>query len=143
MCGLQWLQRNHILLLTADGDLTLASFTTISGRIKRTIDQSTAEVVHLLVDETQIGRFPVQIKEVLAACDYLKHPKLGWVLHYGARNERLATMTTVIAHLSKVHFRRFETFGEAHAFLNMLYESPEVQNDPTPKQANTGRSVHG
>jgi hypothetical protein len=117
---ISWLIPNKVINLHVIGDISLESLATFSQDIIQHIEASDAPLVHLLADERDMGGFPSQIKRVLDAAAFLRHPRLGWFVIYGTDNKVLKFISYMVAQVTQIRHRRFVTQAEAFAFLQAV-----------------------
>ena len=114
---ISWLVPNKVVNMYVNGEMTLESLAAFSQDVIRYIEASDAPLVHLLIDERDMGGFPGQIKRVLDTAEFLRHPRLGWFVIYGTDNKILKFISYMVAQVVQIRHRRFVTQAEAIAFL--------------------------
>jgi hypothetical protein len=117
---ISWLVPNKVINMYVNGDMTLESLTAFSDDVIQHIEASDAPLVHLLIDERDMGGFPSQIKRVLDSAQFLRHPRLGWFVIYGTDNKVLKFISYMVAQVAHIRHRRFVTQAEALAFLQTI-----------------------
>jgi len=117
---ISWLVPNKVINMYVNGDMTLESLVAFSDDVIQHIEASDAPLVHLLIDERDMGGFPSQIKRVLDSAQFLRHPRLGWFVIYGTDNKVLKFISYMVAQVAHIRHRRFVTQEEALAFLQTI-----------------------
>jgi hypothetical protein len=113
-----WLLPDHVALVACHGNLSLSDMQSADEWLKRSIDRSKAERVHVIADATNLGvQYPslhVQMQNKA-----LRHARLGWILTIQATGDPMRRfylhMITIAA---GKQYRDFHTLTHALSFLN-------------------------
>ena len=112
-----WLVEEKVIELHVSGDIASEILFAASRDIIVLMDSSTAPLVHLIVNETDMGNFPKQIKNVMDAAEFINHPKMGWFLIYGNDSPFLNFLSPMVARVARLRHRRFQNGADAYNFL--------------------------
>ncbi len=80
-----WHTDNRIVDVQVTGDQTMADLRALNTTIMTLLDDGNAPV-HMLIDMTEAGDIPSNIREVKQVFTYLDHLALGWSLFIGVSN---------------------------------------------------------
>ena len=115
--SMEWMIPHRVLLLRITGDVSSDEVRQIAGSVEKWIDNGHAPV-HLMIDTTQMGRFPVSVTQIHGYSRWLYHPKTGYVVLLNPI-QLIAFLTTIITGMAHVQFKIAETEQEA---LQILYK---------------------
>jgi hypothetical protein len=113
-----WYTQNRVLLMRFQGDVSADELSQINRQITQHLDESDAQLVHLILDQRDIGGVPGNIMTLTRTMTFIQHPRLGWVLRFGEIHPTVRFMSAVVMQAASVRFRNFHTLEEALQFLS-------------------------
>jgi len=114
----EWYLEDRIIWLHSSGVVTAEEAQGVDPELVALFDQSSAEQVHVIVDNSEAERMPAPT--AFMSLQWPKHPKLGWSVVYGEKRKMIKFITATVAQLFKAHTRIVETFDEAVDALQLL-----------------------
>jgi hypothetical protein len=112
---LEWLQDKRIVREVLSGEFDLAASTELAAATAKCLEEGTAPI-HLIIDVTDMVKSPTNLRSINSVTDYMKDPKLGWVVLIGA-NTMVKFISSVISHITKFKFTTVANLDEAVSFL--------------------------
>ena len=133
--GLSWYIEDHIILLAASGDVNTDEIHQTMEKVATLIEQSNADLVHLIIDLNEAAHSALSIKaRVEAVRPALSHPRCGWVILVGQKNPVANFVSSTTAQIFKTRFRSFPTIEEGLEFLkDMVPNLPEFPTELSDK----------
>lgn len=121
-----WLVENRVVYVQYVDVVTVEELTTEIGNIVELIGNSSAPLVHTLIDTTELVDYPKDISTILKSTkQVLVHPKFGWMLVYGQDDRLMQFFVQVVTSMLKVRMRIFKKRDDAVAFLKYVDTSLE------------------
>jgi hypothetical protein len=113
---LSWYLENRVMQIVNHGDVADQDLFDIDESVIQYIDQSSAPLVHLIVDHRNGNNAPSA--KGLTQLNWPKNPRLGWTILIGLKNPFQRFVTVVAANFFKIRLRLVNTMDEALDFLN-------------------------
>jgi hypothetical protein len=110
-----WIEDKRVILTELWGTLTTEEAQEMSDAHAKYLSQGIAPV-HLIVDVTQLGGIPSNLRQNSSMGGYLRHPSLGWTVLVGG-SVLVNFMVSVIGQIFKFHYSKRESLEEAGAYL--------------------------
>jgi hypothetical protein len=123
---LRWLAAEKVVFQVVSGNFTVAELVASDADLVACLDQSTAPLVHMLVDLSGLSSVPLvgAFKDIPS----LKHPRMGWYICFGISNKMLQSILYLVGQVFKVRYRFFNTPEEALDFLQKVDSTlPDLQ----------------
>ncbi|NDJ62856.1 MAG: STAS/SEC14 domain-containing protein [Chloroflexi bacterium] len=114
-----WYLPSRVMLQRYSGTLAPDEITELGQLAAHYIGAGTAPV-HILIDITDLERYPTNIKQIVNAVRHDSDTeKIGWVIYINSPNAVVKFMASVATQVlfQNVRLRLFETLDEALAFL--------------------------
>lgn len=115
-----WYTPDRVLLIRFQGDVTTDELMQINRQITGYLDSADAQLVHLIIDQRDIGSVPGNVMSLTRTMTFIQHPRLGWVLRFGDIHPIIRFMAAVVMQAASVRFRNFHTLEEALNFLSYV-----------------------
>jgi hypothetical protein len=107
----------QVYYLHLQGAITDAELVALDEQIVALLAQSTAPMLHLLIDQRAATQLPsIQAQSQVKM---VQNPKLGWTVLIG-NNKLMQFLGTVVAGVLKTRLRYFASFVEAMTFLQQV-----------------------
>jgi hypothetical protein len=113
---LSWYVENRVMQIINQGELVDQDLSNLDESVIRYIDQSSAPLVHLIVDHRNGINSPSA--KGLTQLNWPKHPRLGWTILIGLKNPFQRFVTVAAANFFKIRLRLVNTMDEGLDFLN-------------------------
>jgi hypothetical protein len=126
---LEWLQDKRIIHEILIGQLDLNSSMAAAAETEKMLKEGIAPV-HLIVDVTQMDKGLTNIRSVNSVNDYMKDPKLGWVVVVGA-NTVVKFISSIVSQVTRFRLSNANTVADAVAFLKKQDPSLTAEQAPT------------
>ncbi len=120
---IEWFLPGQIVYVQFIGDLTEDDLSVYADELRQYVEASDAKLVHLLLDDSRLEKFPRSITQFRALFAVLKDPKVGWNLAFGTRNPFANIVSIMVGKVLNLRFRRFNTRGDALHFLQQMDSS--------------------
>lgn len=120
---IEWFLPKQIVYVQFIGDLTEDDLSVYAGELSQYIESSDAKMVHLLLDDSRLEKFPRSITQFRALFAVLKDPKVGWNLAFGTRNPFANIVSVMVGKVLNLRFRRFNTREDALHFVQQMDSS--------------------
>lgn len=129
----EWYVENRIILGCPYGDVHSSDYATVGPQVNAMLDQG-QKPVHLIYDMRHIGQVHAPFMTVIKSGGaYLKHPKFGWGITFGQKQDRLLSfMSATAAQLFGIRNRVFDTAEEAQAFLMQIDDTLDLSELSPP-----------
>lgn len=114
---IEWLAFPRILYVELYGDLRLEDLEAFSRDTIQHLDEAET-TVHMIIDDSKVGKPPLQIKKIQEALEYTRHPLLGWQVAIGLVNPIVNYVAPKVMRLIGVKLVRYRTKEEALEFLS-------------------------
>jgi hypothetical protein len=114
-----WYQPGRIVHVVIEGDLTLDDAETVNQVVTQYIREGQPPV-HLLVEATRLGKFPLDLKRFPKLTGYLHEPNLGKmavITSQGALTKFFASIITQAAH---IEMKLFDKLDDGMTFLRRV-----------------------
>jgi hypothetical protein len=98
------------------GTLTLEEAHEISDMNSRRLAEGTPPV-HIVVDVTQLERFPTSVRLNTNVTQYLRSPNLGWVVAVGDMGPLLNFAFSIIGQVARFNYARRDSLQAALQYL--------------------------
>jgi hypothetical protein len=109
---IQWLFYPRILHVELYGDLDFDNLQQFNDELVTHLEQGEAPV-HVIIDDTNVGKPPLQLGKLKRILPYIQHPSLGWQVGIGTVNPLVNYMAPMLMKLARVSFIRRQTQEEA------------------------------
>src|SRR5690242_9872525 len=113
---LSWILENRVMMVVAEGDYSDEELIGLDGQIIKYLDQSTAPLVHMVMDRHGADHTP-SIKSITQV-KWPKHPRYGWTLVVGSTNSLQRFVVALANNFFKGRQRNFDSVPAALDFLN-------------------------
>lgn len=117
---IKWLVDHKILLIKVNGDVTLEVVQETSAKVLELIESSSSSTIHIFVDESNQGKMLKSVKLFTEAGQFVKHPKVKWLVVYGNEDPFAKFLAAAIAGIARVQYYRASTFEDAIRFLSAV-----------------------
>lgn len=112
-----WFIERRVVYSVLKGDLNLRDAEAASLMTSIYIDKSLPPSVHLIVDTTELKKFPTNLSLInVEASHHLRNPALGWTVVISSSNAT-RFVSTVMTQVARVRFRMFSTLDQSVNFL--------------------------
>jgi len=115
--NVSWYIEGRIVMVTATGSLTIRDGIAISNQLIQLFESSTAPLVHVLVNQRDLSAVPQDLKQIVKATAFMRHPQMGWLLLFGTENRAVHFMAYLASQIARLRHRRFSTLDDALDFL--------------------------
>ncbi|MFQ3534269.1 MAG: hypothetical protein SNJ58_00190 [Aggregatilineales bacterium] len=109
--NIDWLIKDHVILLHISGDLLLEEIEAINTELTELL-QAGKPPVHLVADVKELGKFPFDLISVRRASTYMQEPNLGMIAVYGT-SRIAASFAQLLTSLAGVRMRFVRDYSEA------------------------------
>lgn len=117
----RWHIENEIIYLAYRGDTTLDDVQQSAHMLHTLIEDTDRQLVHVLVDLTQVGSYPNNIASLKrASASALAHPRLGWMIFYGIENQLLQFVVSTLTQMFSLRSQIVSTEDEAIGLLQQV-----------------------
>ncbi len=113
----QWYTPSHIIKMDIEGDIALDDLAKINQDLMRLLNDNSDNTIYLFVDDTKIGRFPLQLRKIQSEFKFLKHPALERIISIGEVNPLVKYFFPMVAKITNTQFERYTTIEEALDFV--------------------------
>lgn len=114
---LNWLLDKQVIHVELSGDVSANELYTVGESVLAMVESAQVPLVHVVCDETRLGKIPTSLPQLSGAMQWLQHPKFGWMLCFGAQDRMTTFLAQGIASLFKLRYRRFNSEDDALDFL--------------------------
>jgi hypothetical protein len=123
----RWHKPHEIVLIKIEGDISLAEVRELASVLTSTYLDSTIGPVHVLIDLSELERFPNRLYEIRRAFqNYAFHPALGTSVLVGRFNPLVGFIAETLAKTYCAYdYAMLPTQAEALAFLEMATEAAQ------------------
>lgn len=115
-----WYIEGRVIFTRAYGVITLEDLRQGNARWTEILDNADAELIHSLVEMTDVEKYPTSVFQMGDTQSYLKHPKLGWVVAYGLKGTVVNFIISVLTQVSRAQIRVLESHDDAIAYLRKV-----------------------
>ena len=115
--SVQWYIPSHIISMEIEGDISLEDLANINHDLMCLLDEGNAPV-YLFVNDTKVGKFPLQLRQVQSACEFLRHPSIEYVVGIGEVNPMKKYFIPMVAKITNSNYERCHTIENALAFVD-------------------------
>lgn len=112
-----WYIEKRIIYMNIYGDITLDEATLINDDFNRYLDAGTAPI-HILVNDTQVGKMPFNVKQLRSRLTCMSHPNIGLLVSIGEVNPILNYIMPMIAKIAGLIFIRRKTVADSLDYLS-------------------------
>jgi hypothetical protein len=121
--SVDWLIKDRLIFVSISGDITLEDVAALNESITALLDAGQAPI-HMLADIKDMGKFPFDLISMQRTSTYLKHPKLGLVMMYGA--SRIASsFAQMITQIAGIKLRVVQSYTDA--LKHLMEEDAEIK----------------
>lgn len=114
---IEWFVHGRIIKANISGDIAIEDLKNGSDIALKMFEESDAPLVHVITNETDVGSLPVSLQLFSEAVEFMRHPRMGWMLMYPTANQLSKFLSGMVAGIAKVRYRRFESIEESLQFL--------------------------
>lgn len=118
---LSWLVENRVIYENLAGNLTLDELREVGKLVGEYVATGTP-FVHLLADLTQVGKFPMNLREINNIFENPYPDRFGWMVGV-TNNQVVRFFGTMIPQLQGARIRMFASADEALRFLQSVDET--------------------
>jgi hypothetical protein len=111
-----WQKEKRIVKLMVHGDMTIAEAKNLNRTVLQYLDQAANTSVHLLIDATQINRFPNSSLQIRTLFTFLEHPALGHLVFIDQTTQG-NMLLHVMSNILRDSYHVFDTHKTALEFL--------------------------
>jgi hypothetical protein len=122
-----WHIPGRVIYGVVSGVQTLDELTEANQTVMSMLDEG-MRPVHFIMDDSQLKRTPINLKQLQIALAYVRHTRIGWIVLVGKNNPVLSILVSTLISLMRVKSRRVESLDTAMAFLRT------VDNTLTPQR---------
>jgi hypothetical protein len=112
---IKWIVPSEVLLVTLGAHVDWNDYVELNDRLIEELNSKNFPV-DLVINASQVQRFPTDMKALEKINDYLRHPNLRWLMLSG-QNKVLRLVMTVVCHKVDQHIYFYDSLGDA---LNSL-----------------------
>ncbi len=128
---ISWYIERRVVSAVLTGDLSLRDAEAASLMTSEFILKGRPPLVHLIVDTTQLGKFPTNLSLINGeASHHLRNPLIGWTVVISSSNAT-RFVSSVMTQVARVKFRMFATWDQSIGFL--LKQDSTLQELMPPK----------
>lgn len=117
---INWLVKDKVVLIKVNGDVTVERVQDTSAQVIELLELTPSNAVHIMVDETNQGRMIRSLKLFSSAGEFIKHPKVKWLVVFGNEDPIANFLAATLAGLARVQYRRVATLDEARDFVEKV-----------------------
>lgn len=117
---IKWLVNDKVLLIKVNGDVTVERVQDTSAQVLELLESTPSNAIHIMVDETNQGRMIRSLKLFSSAGEFIKHPKVNWLIVFGNEDPIANFLAAALAGLARVQYRRVATLDEARRFVEKI-----------------------
>ncbi len=133
-----WYIKGHIVSAEVWGDQTLEELEASNADLIQLIEEYDNPKVHVIFNDEKLNSIPVSLLKMRQTLTYGTHPKLGWVVMTGDKENTIADFLMVmLAKLIRARYIRVKSFDAA---LNYLRRVDSTINWGAVTQDNNGKS---
>lgn len=114
---IRWLVPGRIIDVTITGEISIEDLENESNIILDMFAESDAPLVHVITNEAALESLPTSLQMFSDALDFMRDPRLGWMIMYPSNDSMSKFLSGMVAGISKVRYRRFDTLEESLQFL--------------------------
>jgi hypothetical protein len=119
--NISWYAENRVILAQVEGVVDDEGMNASNTTITNLLDKGQAPV-HLIVDTTDLKKFPTNLSALRNSQAYLTHSNVGWVIVINT-NPLLNYLAHILTAIAKVKSRTVKTFAEGEQLLTSLDSS--------------------
>lgn len=109
---------NQILHVTLTGDVDYNTLQALNDDLTARLEAVYPTAYHILLDLTQVGRYPNDVNRVAAVMRCLERPNLGRLADFGSTQPHVLFVHRVIAQVVQLEHSSVATRKEALAFIH-------------------------
>lgn len=118
---LSWFIPERVVYVDLDGDVTADEIRANAAEFAALVDTSPAPLVHVLQDATDLTSLPRELKALSDAVQIgYGHPRLGWTVAFGVRNDLLRFIGGLTSRLFSIRYRIVDTQADAIEWLAQM-----------------------
>jgi hypothetical protein len=111
-----WYIEGRIIAAQVWGDQDIDEITRSSQELMAKLDAGTP-LVHLLMDDSRLGKVPVNLGQLGNALAFARHQNLGWVIMIGEGSRVTKFVVEMLGKIFRINIRRVARFEDAIRFL--------------------------
>jgi hypothetical protein len=111
-----WVVQGRVVLEKAFGDVTIEELVRFNAEVTTLIAEQGIAPVHVIVDLTNVGKYPSSLKDIMSTMRQRVPDKVGWMLVV-TQNPIMRFVASIIFQLARLRVRMFQTIQEALDFL--------------------------
>lgn len=115
-----WLVPGKIIHTDLIGDLSINDIKTGSQSVIDLLESSEYDTIHIIGNESQMGKIPVSLRLFSEAADFMRHPKVGWLMLYPSDNQFTKFMGSIISSMTGVSHGQYPTITECLVSLSRI-----------------------
>lgn len=105
----RWLISGRIIHMDLIGDLTVGNIKAGSQSVIDLLESSEYDTIHIIGNDSQMGKIPVSLRLFSEAADFMRHPKLGWFILYPSDNQFTKFMGIIMSSMTNVNHCQYPT----------------------------------
>ena len=113
---ISWLVSDRVVYMRSYKDVTLDETRQANAQIITMLDNGTP-LVHVIINQTELGNFPISVNEYRNVLTAMTHESLGWIVVYGPARPMADFIAVMVARLGRLKYRKLALRAEAIQFL--------------------------
>ena len=115
---ISWYIPKKVISMRSYGDITLDDAIAANARVIELLDSSEEQFVHSIVDQSEMGEFPISMRKSAEIMTSMKHPRVGWTVVYNPNSNKIADFIgSMVAQIGRIRYRKVSTKEEALDFI--------------------------
>ena len=127
-----WYIPKRVIFIQLDGDITINDIHIMNHQLQDKLNVC-EPLVHMLIDQSRIGRFPINIKEIRELLTVMRYEHFGQLIMYGKVNSLGEFVSGMVARMGGLKLRTFKTEETALEFLMHQDESLQAFTQQSTK----------
>ena len=117
-----WYIPKRVIFIQLDGDITINNIHITNQQLQDKLNVC-EPLVHMLIDQSRIGRFPINLKEIRALLTVMRYEHFGHLIMYGKVSSLGEFVSGMVARMGGLKLHTFKTEENALEFLMQQDES--------------------
>ncbi len=128
-----WFLQGRIILMRSYGHITHEESETANEQLKLFFAQKEQAHIHTIVDQTDMLSFPIGLRAMQDSFSMINDPTAGWVLVFGSKNQVADFVTSMLAQIASLKYRKVSNLEDGINFLKLV--DPELVHLLDKKQS--------